>query len=117
MCHKIKTLAKTLNGDLTLCKACHKYQLSFNNLFFEFNNEELKQFREYLFEIDIDYWECEYNCPKYKRNIPIPSMQHNLILLFNREEIQELKVLLSFGKYNKFKKLRLDEIDYTLVLN
>ena len=117
MNRRIKTIAKVPSGDLTLCLECRKYQLSFNNLFFEFTKEELKQFKYYIFDLDVDYWECEYQCPKLKKNIPIPSLQNNLILLFDRREIEELKELLSFGKYNRFRELQLDEIDYKLILN
>ena len=117
MCRKIKTLSKVPSGDLTLCTECGNYQLNFNNLFFEFTPEELQQFKTYVFDIDLDYWEYEYECPKLKKNIPIPSLQRNLVLLFNRQEITELKKLLSFNKYSSGRALRLDEIDYKLILN
>ena len=117
MCHKIKILAKEKNGELTICTECSHYHLTFNNIFFEFNKEELDQFKKYLFEIDLDYWEYYYPCPKFKKNIPVPTLQKNLILLFNREEIVELKRLLSFHSYDKYRELKLDEIDYTFILN
>jgi hypothetical protein len=117
MCNKIKTLAKTSNGTLTTCTVSDHYHLSFNNLFFDFNQEELNQFRNYICELDIDYWELQYPCPKLQKNIPIPSLQENLVLLFNRREIEELKKLVSFNKKYRNKFLRLDEIDYKLILN
>ncbi len=98
-----------------MCTKCKHFHLTFNNIFFEFNQEELDQFKDYLFAIDIDYWEDQYPCPK--RNIPVPSLQKNLILVFNRQEIAELKQLFSGYSYQKFKNITLDDIDYTLVLN
>lgn len=117
MCRTIRTLGKTISGDLTFCIECKQYHLSFNNIFFDFNKEELDQFKKYIFNLDIDYWEEEYECPKFKRNIPIPSLQRNLILLFNRQEIEELKRLLSYDSNNPMKYIRLDEIDYKIILN
>lgn len=117
MGQKIKTLAKGKFGELLFCTECRKYQFTFNNLFFEFTKHELEHFKNYLFDIDTEYWEYEYPCPKLKKNIPLPTMQNNLVLLFSKEEIEEMKNLLSFERQPKFKELRLDEIDYKLILN
>ena len=75
------------------------------------------QFKKYLFQVNIDYWNEHYPCPQVKRNIPIPTLQKNLILLFNQQEVEELKKLLSLHTYHKYKELTIDEIDYTLILN
>ncbi|MFD2568842.1 DUF6686 family protein [Pseudotenacibaculum haliotis] len=117
MCSKIKTIAKVKSGELSLCTNCNHYHLMFNNIFFEFSRKELKQFRDYVFNINLEYWESNYPCPVIKKNIPIPSLQKNLILIFNRKEIEELKKLLSFKSYHKFQEIELDDIDYTLILN
>ena len=117
MCHNIKTIAKVKSGELSMCKRCNVYHLSFNNLFFEFTTEELNSFKKYLFLLEIDYWEHKYDCSKIKRKIPIPSMQQNLFLMFNRQEIEELKSLFYKQENNSFASLNVDDIDYTYILN
>lgn len=117
MYHRIKTLAKVKSGHLTMCTKCSNYHLTFNNIFFEFTQKELNQFKIYVAEIDLEYWEFYYPCPQLKRNIPIPSLQKNLILLFNRQEIEELKKLLFYDSYHCPTTLNSDEIDYQLILN
>ena len=42
--------------------------------------------------------------------IPIPTNQHNLILVFNRAEFEELKTLLNFENDFNFKSLSSKEI-------
>ena len=117
MCHNITTISKIRSGELSKCIRCNVYHLEFNNLFFEFGLNELKRFRKYLFDLDIDYWETKYACPKRKRKIPVPSTQRNLILMFNRREIEELKSL--FCKKNDIygTLLNIEDIDYTFLLN
>lgn len=117
MCKNIKTIAKVKSGELSICLHCNHYHLTFNNIFFEFNQEELDQFSDYLSQIDLDYWESNYPCSFVKKNIPIPSLQKNLILIFNKKEIEELKMLFSSRTYHKFMKIKLEDIDYTLILN
>ena len=116
MDHQIKTLAKGKFGELAFCTKCKNYQFTFNNLFFQFTRHEFKHFKNYLFDIDTEYLEYEYPCPRLKRNIPLPTMQNNLVLLFTKEEIEAMKQLLSKCQ-SRYSKLRLDEIDYKLILN
>ena len=117
MCHNIKIISKVRNGELSLCMKCNVYHLSFNNLFFEFSTEELNNFKGYIFKLEVDYWEHKYEYSKIKRKIPIPSMQQNLFLMFDRYEIEELKTLFSNQKRGSFTLLNVDNIDYTYVLN
>ncbi len=71
MCHQIKTLAKNCNGQLCYCDTCKKYYLTFNNIYLEFTDGELKAFQKYVRGIEIDYWERKYNQMIIKRKIPI----------------------------------------------
>jgi len=36
MCHKTKIISRVKHGELTLCEGCKNYNLTFNNLFFQF---------------------------------------------------------------------------------
>ena len=93
------------------------YSLTFNNIFFQFTNEQLKKFKSYVTQIDVDYW-LDYNgCSTKKRKVPIPTSHQNLILIFNIHEIQELKILLGIEKNNSIKIVAPEDIDYPLILN
>ncbi|MFV0541966.1 MAG: DUF6686 family protein [Aestuariibaculum sp.] len=115
MCHSLKKLAKTNNGELLLCEACNIFHLEFNNLYFEFDDEQFQLFKLYVSEVDCRFWECKYAQTSFKRKIPIPSMQENLVLMFSRQEMQELKVLIRQQSGSRF--LNVDDIDYRLILN
>ena len=95
MCNYIRTIGKVKSGELTLCTKCNHYHLTFNNIFFEFTEKEYIQFKKYILHLDTSYWNENYPCPKVKKNIPIPTLQGNLVLLFNQQEIEELKNLLT----------------------
>ncbi|OBQ55151.1 hypothetical protein VQ01_10280 [Tamlana sp. s12] len=94
------------------------YHLEFNNIYLELSEGEFQQFKDYVEDIEIDYWEHRYACAKVRRKIPIPSMQPNLVLMFRRQEINELKKLLNFSYIEVFERtLYVSDIDYTLILN
>lgn len=119
MCREhIQVLSKVKSGELSFCTQCGVYHLEFNNIYLEFNEGEFQQFKDYVEDIEVDYWEHRYACAKVKRKIPIPSMQSNLVLMFKRQEINELKVLFNFNYPEVLEKaLYVSDIDYTLILN
>lgn len=117
MCHNVKTISKVSSGELSICENCNIYHLEFNNICFEFNEEEYEKFKNYLLNIEINYWEIKYAHSKVKRKIPIPSLQPNLVLMFNRQEIEELKALFYSKKHVFDNYIDLDDINYTLILN
>jgi hypothetical protein len=55
----------------------------------------------YLKQINIEYWEKEYEHSIYKKKIPIPTLQSNFIILINRLELYELLLLLNIDKGNE----------------
>lgn len=117
MCHNIKTLSKNLNGQLAYCASCDVYHLYFNNIYLEFTPGELKTFKLFVSEIDVDYWESCCKRGLLKRRIPIQTMQQNLAMVFNQQELQSLEDLI----FERTKKpnipLTITEIDYTSFLN
>ena len=117
MSKKIKLVGKVKSGELTLCTKCNHYHLTFNNIFFEFTEKEYIQFKKYILHLDTSYWNENYPCPKVKKNIPIPTLQGNLVLLFNQQEIEELKKLLSSKIVRKYEELSVEEIDYNFIQN
>ena len=117
MSKKRKLLAKVKSGELTLCLDCNHYHLTFNNIFFEFTYEEYVYFKKYINQLDTAYWNENYPCPRVNKNIPVPTLQGNLVLLFNQQEIEELRILFNDGDYQKYKEISIKDIDYTFIQN
>ena len=117
MCNSLTTIARVKSGILTFCKACNMYHLEFTNIYLEFTKEQFEEFKAYLLTIEIAYWEHKYAGVNIKRKIPIPTTQNNLILLFNRYEIEELITLFCSTPTSKKVLLDVSQIDYTLVMN
>tara|TARA_B110000003_G_scaffold141533_1_gene142990 strand:- start:992 stop:1339 length:348 start_codon:yes stop_codon:yes gene_type:complete len=113
----IKIIGKVKSGELSLCTKCNHYHLTFNNVFFEFTKKEFIQFKKFIFELDTAYWNKNYPSSKIKRNIPIPTLQGNLIILFNQIEINELKKLFSYQFYQRFQRISSNEVDYKFMDN
>ncbi|WP_420571324.1 DUF6686 family protein [Kordia sp.] len=117
MCNSLTTIARVNSGVLTFCRKCKMYHLEFINIYLEFTEEQFEEFRSYLSTIEIGYWEYKYAGVNIKRKIPIPTTQNNLMLLFNRHEINELKTLFFSEPTSKKPMLHVSQIDYTLVMN
>ncbi|MFT5892447.1 MAG: hypothetical protein ACI9Y7_002557 [Dokdonia sp.] len=117
MCHKVKTIAKNCDGQLSFCTSCKVYHLTFNNLYIEFTPRELHAFRHYVSGIEVEYWEMKYERMVMKRKIPIQTMQQNLSMMFNKQELVSLKELIMQKTQKPFQNLSLLDIDYTFFLN
>ncbi len=115
MSNSVKTLSKTKSGELYLCEHCESYHLEFNNIYFEFTEEQFYQFKSYVLAIEVEYWEHKYACGRVKRKVPIPTMHPNLVLMFNRHEIFELIDLFQYEQGQKL--LTVTDIDYTFIIN
>jgi len=117
MCHNIKTLSKNLNGQFAHCKSCNVYHLYFNNIYLEFTPREMKAFKRFVSEIDVEYWESCCQRATLKRKIPIQTMQQNLAMVFNQQELKSLKDLIFEHTKRPNAPLNVTEIDYTSYLN
>lgn len=113
MC-QLKVIRKTTNGILLYCLNSNTFQLSYKNILLSLNKQELTEFTKYIDNINCMYWEEEYKNSIYTKKIPLPSTQHNLMMLFTPSEIEELKSVL--GISNSF-LLPIEAIDYKFVLN
>jgi hypothetical protein len=117
MCQNSKILSSVKNGEISICKGCKTYALTYNNIFFQFTSEQFQKFKGYVAQINVDYW-LDYNaCSTQKRKVPIPTSHQNLILIFDMHEIQELRILLGLDKNNPLKIIAPVDIDYPLILN
>ena len=118
MCYNLETISKVKSGELSICRQCEIYHLQFNNIYLEFNQKEFECFKTFVLHLDIAYYESKYASARVKRKIPIPSLQQNLVLMFNRGEINELKTLISNVSNDVFTTLlKTEDIDYSLILN
>ncbi|MEE9408626.1 MAG: DUF6686 family protein [Polaribacter sp.] len=117
MCQKSKIISRVKNGELTICKGCKNYSLTFNNIFFQFDKNQLLQFKNYISKIDIEYWLDYSACTTQRKKITVQTFHENLILVFDLHEINELKTLLGIHRTIKNTILSPADIDYTLVLN
>jgi len=115
MCNSLRLISKVKSGELTFCESCNCYHLEFNNLYFELNSSHLEKLKNFLLDIDIDYWEKNYAHTSFKRKIPNTSLNQNIVLMFNRQEIQELKSLVLKMRTDVI--LNVDDIDYQFILN
>lgn len=116
MCTNLKTLSKNIHGELSYCKGCEVYHLYFNNLYLQFTHREFKAFTSFVFEIDVAYWESSCQHALLKRKIPIQTMQQNLAMVFNQNELNALKDLLQINTKTQ-PLLKPYEIDYISFLN
>ncbi|MDN3618977.1 hypothetical protein QWY81_05830 [Polaribacter undariae] len=117
MCQKSRIISSVKNGEISICENCKNYNLVFNNIFFQFDKEQLNKFREYVAEIDVNYW-LDYSAnTTQKRKIPVPTFHQNLVLVFDSYEIEELKILLGINTANRSKMITTADIDYSLILN
>ena len=115
-CPFLQVLNTTTNGKFTYCHKSKLFQFVFNNLCFELYEWELRTFIEYLYDIDVLYWEQQLKNSPYGRKIPISVGKNHFIIVMNRSEIQELKQLLSETS-NRNKLLKSTDIDYILNYN
>ena len=115
MC-KVNYLKRTKDGILLFCYHSEMYQLLFKNINFNLTLNELECFSKYISTIDEQYWLLEYRNSIYNKHIPIPSLQENLILLLDLNDLFELRELLNYqSKSIKFLSFR--EIDYKVMMN
>jgi hypothetical protein len=117
MCHQVKTIAKNCNGQLSYCENCKVYHLTFNNIYIEFTKKELMSFQKFVKDIEVEYWETKYDRMVMKRKIPIQTMQQNLSMMFNRQELESLQELILQRTKKPFNNLSVLDIDYTFFLN
>ena len=82
------------------------------------NYHLLHQKRQYTDQINrnIEYWEKEYGFNDDKA-IPIPTNQHNLILVFNRTEFEEFKKLLNLKDTFNHNSLSYKDLENDFCLN
>lgn len=115
MCPSQSVLNRTKNGTLSFSHHSKLFHFAFNNLCFELYEWELEKFVAYLNQLDVRYWETELSDSLHQRKIPIPVNTNHFIILINKQELEELKQLLT--QKRTFQWLNAADIDYTFSEN
>ncbi len=96
-----KTINQTENGHVFMCTACNMIHFEYKNININFKDEkEYLHFVNYILKLDGDYWETLNKGIHFRRKIIVPSGFPPINVLFDREELQELKDLLE-GKHHQ----------------
>jgi len=117
MAHKIEIISRNYNGELSYCTCCKTYHLHFNNLYFEFSEEELNNFKQIICFSEDLVADMPANKRMMKRHIPIETGQVNMVLMFNFKEIKALRGLLFFQEKTSTGGLAPLDINYDFSLN
>ncbi len=116
MCKKLDMVVKNKYGEIYHCSTCKRYHVLFTNFHFILNYKQIKTLRKRIKDIDVKYWDSQFENTTIKRKIPIPTCQENLILIFDKVEFNAFKSLF-FSQKKSEQILSVDEIEYTLILN
>lgn len=93
-------IQKTNNGKVFKCFKCNLIHIEFKNLNFNFTDSQYKHFAEYIMKINGEEWESRNKDSSYSRKILIPVGSQNINIMFNNEELTELKCLLDMHQLN-----------------
>lgn len=86
---------KTSCGIVFRCSCCQKIHVEFNNINFNFTQEQYREFIKYLRELDGEYWEKKNRNSIFRRKIRIPLDKSTLCLMLNSDELLALRQLLA----------------------
>ena len=85
-------------GQLSFCKECNLFYLKFSSVLIELTRKEFIAFHSVVKDIDTGYWERLNKYSHDSRIYPISTSQQNLVLIFNKSELQALKELVLITK-------------------
>lgn len=86
----MNVLSKTQNGQIFLCNACQLYHVEYKNLSFNFTEEQLSNFKQYLQNLNGDQLELQNDFLPYQRKIVIPIGHESFTILIDKNELNEL---------------------------
>ena len=109
-------IRKNKFGQLSYCRECGIFHLTFSNILIELSDKELRAFHLVVKEIDVDFWNNHPNSQIVKRNFPINTSQQNLVLVFDFYELEALRELVMISEKKK-DFISFSDIDYDMSLN
>lgn len=108
---KLKKMTNnTLNGSVFTCNDCNKIHVEYINFNLSFTEMEYKHFKKYILKLNGELIEILNKNSRYKRKIHVSLNNNAFSLLFNSQELLQLKLLLkenikSTRKLNNIKTL------------
>lgn len=90
--------------------------LLFKNINFNLTQIEFESLQNYIDNIDENYWLKEYRYSVFSKNIPIPVLQENLMIMLDTNDLLKLRELLNY-KNSSLQLISFAEIDHTFMLN
>ncbi|MCX7987786.1 MAG: hypothetical protein N2662_12685 [Bacteroidales bacterium] len=97
-------LSETQHGLILKCYTCNKIHLEYNNIYIDFEEEGFYQFCQYFNDLNPTFWEEVNRKSILRRRIIVPVGHQSIHLLFNSQEVEELKLLLNYA-YSSIKKV------------
>lgn len=90
-----RLIGKTINGKIFKCSKCNAIHVEFKNLGFNFSEKQFQSFTESILELDGAEWEQRNHHSDFSRKIVIPTGHAAINILLNKQELDELKELLT----------------------
>ncbi|KER09147.1 MAG: hypothetical protein HY22_13300 [[Candidatus Thermochlorobacteriaceae] bacterium GBChlB] len=110
---KKTTIYKTDNGCVLSDAGCTVIQLEFGNLFLRFDLKGLESFKECIDALDLERYEIANEQKPYHRKIFVALQPTGVTMAFHREEVMELRKLVSSAKaILMLKKLSHEAVNY-----
>ena len=110
-------IRKNRFGQLSYCKDCGIFHLTFSNILIEMTDRELRAFHLVVKELDVDYWNNPPNNQIIRKNFPINTSQENLVLIFDFSELEALKDLVMVSDSKRKNFISYSDINYNMGLN
>ena len=96
--HDYEVISQTINGKVCICSHCGGYHVDFKNLCFVFDYTAYIRFCSCFLNLEESDSSQRLKYPGTKE-FRVSVNHRNLVLVFNREEIGELKNLLGSGHF------------------
>ncbi|MCS7211029.1 MAG: hypothetical protein RMI34_10460 [Chloroherpetonaceae bacterium] len=93
--HTKTTIHKTAHGCILSDAGCNVIQLEFGNLFLRFDLKGLEGFKGCIDQLDLDRYEAANHAKPYHRKVFVALQPAGITMAFTREEVLELRQLLS----------------------
>lgn len=113
---KVKIICRSTNGQVFLCNQCKGVHLEFNNLSFNLPSKDFHDFANYFNDLNGEHWETQNLDSIFRRKIIVPLGAKGMNMLLNKQELKELKDLLSIA-VDRLKVVSFPKIDFCNNLN
>jgi len=88
-------IGKTIHGKIFKCSNCNAIHIEFKNIGINLSENQFRSFTESILAIDGDEWEERNRDADFTRKILLPTGHQAINILLNKQELNELKELLT----------------------